>query len=650
MESPQITRRQFLKYSAGAFAGLTIAGLSYKYLSSKGQRVKVCSDQMFKKVVVVGVDGMDPKITSTLMRDGDLPNLSALSESGAFSPLTTSNPPNSPVAWTSISTGSNPAKHNIFDFIRRDPTSYTPLLSLSKSSGGLTGTKYESYVSAPKFWELTSDAGIPTSIIRWPVTFPPDKVSGKLISGLGVPDVKGFLSGYTYYCEGGCGESDKASNKLVKLEGEGGVFKTQVFGPRTMKGQTPVETPADITFKVEEDEVVLEADGVSHRVLVGSWSPFVKVKFKVSLFKSVSGIFKVFVEGVKPLKLYACAVQIDPSDPLTPISHPSSFSSELVDEIGLYYTLGMPEETDGYVDERLSSEGFLAQIREIERSRKAAFDLLFDRFMNKDGGVFAFVFDSSDRVQHVFWEHKILGGESSQVQVSEPVRSYFREKDEFIGGLTSKLGDDTLLMLISDHGFTSFEKGVSLNTWLSDMGYLTLTKKITEEDDGSLFRYVDWSNTKAYSCGFNSVYVNLKGREGEGIVSDKAEVLDDLRRDLHSFKDDEYGGKVVNEAYLTSDVYSGPELNECQDLVLGFNPGYRMAWQTAIGGFTSEALVVNDKRWAGDHLVDPKFVPGVIFSNQSIENGNPSQMDVAPTILKALGLGVPDTMDGKSML
>jgi predicted AlkP superfamily phosphohydrolase/phosphomutase len=646
----KISRRQFIKYGLAGAAGLTAGGYLVKTVLYKGGGATMAGKPKYKKVLVLGVDGMDPKVTDELMADGRLPNLSHLVESGSFMGLDTSYPPNSPVAWTSIATGCNPGKHNIFDFIRRDPKNYLPQLSLSKSVGGLSGTKYESFVKAESFWSVTSKAGIPTTIIRWPVTFPAQKVNGFMLGGLGVPDIKGFLSGYTYYTSRVGDESGKESNKVVGVKLTDGLIEAEVAGPKTRRSGELVDVTALMKVKIAPrgDSVEITLDGVTKKVTAGEWSDWLRARFKVGVMKTVSGIFKAYLIGTDPFEMYVTAVQVDPEDPVVDISYPAGYSAELAEDIGLYYTLGMPEETDGYVDDKLTASAFLAQVAELEGQRDRMFSREFERLQKKGWGVLAFVYDSSDRVQHVFWDNKVLAGDGG-LALNDAVADYYSQKDAFIGQLLGKIDEDTLLMIISDHGFTSFERSVSLNRWLVDEGFMTLKKDIGDEE-GALFKYVDWSKTRAYAVGFNSVYVNLAGREGKGVVDDREGVVSELVKALEDFKDDELGGEVVYRAYRREEVYSGDFLSECPDITLGFAEGYRMAWQTAIGGFTRDVLFPNVKKWSGTHLIDPKYVPGVLFSNVRLNKKNASQMDVAPTVLDALGLAVPGGLDGGNLL
>jgi predicted AlkP superfamily phosphohydrolase/phosphomutase len=428
-----------------------------------GKDVRMESD----KVLLIGIDGMDPKITNSLIEKGVLPNFQKLKEKGYYSELSTSYPPHSPVAWASIATGSNPGKHNIFDFIRRDPNTYMPELSLAKTKSGIGGTDYVSYVKADPFWKITTEADIPTTVIRWPLTFPPERVEGNLLSGLGVPDVKGFLSGYTFYNE------KENSEKSIKIQKENNRINTVIKGPKIRKGSDIVDvtTPMQITIA---DKVTITVDEKDYPV--DGWSDWIQVKFKISAFKSVRGIFKAYIVSKDPFEMYITTIQFDPENPIADISYPKDYSDKLAKEIGLYYTLGMPEETDGYVDGKISKTVFLEQVKGIESERDKMFWKEFDSFK---GGIYAFVYDSSDRIQHVTWDSN---------NISDSIEQYYIEKDKFLGEVLAKIkGKEVALFVFSDHGFTDFDRAVSMNRWLVENNFMTLKK---DDGEAPLFRNV----------------------------------------------------------------------------------------------------------------------------------------------------------------
>jgi predicted AlkP superfamily phosphohydrolase/phosphomutase len=206
---------------------------------------------------------------------------------------------------------------------------------------------------------------------------------------------------------------------------------------------------------------------------------------------------------------------------------------------------------------------------------------------------------------------------------------------------------DTLLMVVSDHGFKSFARCVNLNAWLHQNGYLTLKDGKTES--GDWFEDVDWSRTRAYTMGLNGLYLNVKGREREGIVDPAAaEALkDELRSKLNGLADPASGKIGITGVFDCDAVYAGPYVDNAPDLIVGYGDGYRASWDSVMGKVTEKIFEDNVKAWSGDHCIDPRLVPGVLFCNRRIVEEKPAIVDVAPTILKLFGLGLPAHFDGK---
>jgi predicted AlkP superfamily phosphohydrolase/phosphomutase len=510
------------------------------------------------KVLLLGLDAMDPKVTRKLIEEDRLPNFESLE----FNELPSSYPPHTPVAWTSIATGKNPGEHNIFDFIKRDPKTYTPQLALFDTVGGVSGTKYQSNIRAEPFWSKLSEKGIKTTIIRYPMTFPPTKLNGNLLSGLGVPDLKGYLSSYTIYTT-----KDIRDKKVVNVAVDGSKIQTNLFGPKTMKGGGIVDITTPMSIEIKDDSVVLSVEKESYEVKEKDWSDWIRVEFKAGMFSKMSGICRAYLISLDPFEMYLTTIQIDPEVPLTDISYPKEYSKDLAKENGLYYTLGMPEETDPYVDGRITGDVFLQQCAQIEEQRDKMFWHEFSKF---DEGLFAFVYDTSDRIQHVFWSNNFLEGE--ELTVSPEIEKYWVEKDKLLGDILGKIDKETKLMILSDHGFNSFERAVSINRWLVDEGFMKLTKEIGN-DEAPLFEFVDWPKTQAYSLGFNSLYINVKGREGGGIVEDRKSTAREIISKLEKLKDDKFGKNAVHKAYLREDIYSGPYVKNAPVIIIGFNNG-----------------------------------------------------------------------------
>jgi predicted AlkP superfamily phosphohydrolase/phosphomutase len=607
-------------------------------------------ERRHKKILLIGIDGTDPKVISKLMEEGKLPNFSRLKENGTFTPLETSISPQSPIAWATIATGSNPGKHSIFDFIKRNPDNYLPELSLTKTKSGIMSTKYESNIKGEPFWKITSEAGIPSTLVRWPMTFPAEEVDGKLLAGLGVPDIKGLLNSYSFYTSEKQSINGEGIEKVIKVEIEGRTIDTVIKGPRTKKGGKIVDVtvPMQIKPSADKESVTLIIQGSKYTIDLNGWSDWVKIEFKVNFFTKVTGICRFYLERVDPINMYMTTVQIDPKNPVQPISYPDGYSQELAGEIGMYHTLGLPEDTNALNEGKIGDDVFMEQVWQINEEREKMFWYEFNRF---EAGVFAFVFDGSDRVEHMFWDENVFA-EDGELTINPNIEEYYIRIDRFLGDVLKKTDDEIALFVFSDHGFSGFERSVSINTWLVENRYMTLTEQPTEKNAGELFKFVDWNKTKAYSVGFTGIYINLKGREGKGIVdpSEKEALIGEIVQKLKQLEDKELGRSAMINVYKSSEVYSGPYVEEAPDIIVGFAPGYRMGWQNAIGGVTPNVFFDNTKHWRGDHLIDPSAVPGVLFTNLKIDKTNPHQMDIAPTILYLLGLDIPDDMDGEPLL
>ncbi|MFH1850238.1 MAG: alkaline phosphatase family protein [archaeon] len=564
-------------------------------------------------VLIIGIDGADPRLMQHLMDSGKLPNFAKLAEAGHFSELATVNPPQSPVVWSAIATGSNPGETGVFDFIMRDAETYLPKLSISQQDRG----GYINPVKAEPFWKAASDAGVPATVIRWPLSFPAERINGRMLSGLGVPDIQGFMNSYHFYAtEAASGEG---AEKVILVELKDGMIETAVKGPFIKSGQ--VEAPLQITVK--KDGAILSLDK-EYAVVLGGWSDWIRIRFAAGALKNVYGVAKVHLESVEPFRMYMTSVMIDPENPVVKLSYPEGYAGELAQAIGMYYTLGMPEDTKALEEGRISEEVFLQQVAEIEEERRRMFWHEFEGF----SGVYAFVFDASDRLMHTFWDEDLFSGG----EVPAEIEDYFVGFDGFLGEVLERIDDKTRLLIISDHGFTSFKRAVTINRWLVDNGYMVLKQE--PQDSGDLFKYVDWERTRAYSLGFSSIYVNLKGCEGKGIVEDREALVDEIVGNLKGLRDG--NRSVITELYKREDIYSGKYLEDAPDIIIGFEPGYRMSWQNAVGGLTDEVITNNNKKWAADHIVDARHVPGVVFANFELKE-NMTVMDIGPLILELGG-------------
>jgi predicted AlkP superfamily phosphohydrolase/phosphomutase len=615
------------------------------------------------KVLLIGIDGLDAKVMERLLDEGHLPNFARLKEIGTYRRLSTTNPAQSPVAWSTIATGSNPGYHGIFDFIRRDPKTYLPALAILRSKSSLLSMHDSSFVPVrhgKSFWDITAEAGIPSTVIRWPITFPPKRSGATVLAGLGVPDLRGHLGNYSYYTTDGRGLEGEGSEKVQHITLRDGIARTSIVGPTvaSIKGNKNADIPLHIDLNGHQGSVTLMVGDQKVQLGEKRWSDWVRMKFNVGMMRHVSGMAKFYLVSTKPdLNLYMTAIQVDPREPAFPISQPPEFAAELAQRVGDYHTLGMPEDTKALSEGRLDEASFLKLCQEVHQERLKMLWSELERFEKEDRGLFAFVFDTTDRIQHMFWRFENLDHPANEptkgTEYDNVIETYYTLSDWVVGQLLDRTGEETTLIVFSDHGFSTFRRAVHLNSWLVEQGFMTLKPKAEESGDGELFQNVDWSETKAYALGFGSVFLNIRGREGQGVVNAGAEaeqVRGAIAKKLMELKDPKTGESIVRRVYKREELYHGPHLDDAPDLVVGFKPGYRFSWQTAIGGAPAGILEDNKKKWSGDHLVDPIYVPGILFMNQKTNVSNPRLMDLAPTVLAALGVEMPPEMEGTSLL
>jgi len=612
-----------------------------------------------KKVIVLGIDGLDPNIMERMMDSGQLPNFSKLRETGSYSRLMTVNPPQSPVVWSSIATGNNPGYHGVFDFIIRKKENYLPELSMIRiNPRNITGSKDSIFLHARKgkaFWQIASENGVPSTVIRWPVTFPAEKISGNMLAGYSAPDIKGNLGLYTLYTTRTFASRKKGD--IIQVYPDNGVVETKVTGPAVAKLIKPKdsEIPMEMQIDKQKKKIRLNVSDKDYEVKVGDWSDWIRLKFSLGFRKNAYGIVRFYLKKLEPdFFLYMTPIQIDPKEPVFPISYPDEYAGRLADKIGYYHTLGMPEDTNAFGDDILSADAFLSSCDTIMKEREKMFFNEINRF--KDG-VLAFVFDTTDRIQHMFWstrdpEHPIYN-EDFASKYGSIIPDYYLRMDRILGELLRSIDDKTVLIIVSDHGFTTFRRAVHINSWLAETGFMALKQPPTDSEGDPLFKNVDWEKTKAYSVGFTSVYLNLKGREAKGIVEpgdEEKKVKEEIIEVLKKLKDPKNGQSPIREVYDGKTLYSGPQESKAPDLVVGFEHGYRASWQTAIGGAPASIIDDNTKRWSGDHLMDASAVPGIFFMNQKRSRKNPTVLDIAPTVLKCLDIPSKKVMQGVSLL
>jgi predicted AlkP superfamily phosphohydrolase/phosphomutase len=616
------------------------------------------SKRTFRKVVVVGLDGLDPGLAEKMMVQGELPSLRRLASLGSYARLRTTYPAQTPVAWSTFATGTNPGGHGIFDFLRRDPATYLPDIALVEYQrrGAFLPPRPVNRRQGKPLWNHLSERGIPSAILRCPCTFPPGKLKGRLLSGLGVPDLHGGFGTPTFYSTADvpAGESEN----VVKLQRrDDGRFEAHIVGPVNERTREP--TP--LRFSVFLDKpgrcVRLETPGRPQelRVREGEWSDWLQVKFKMGPFRCWRGILRFVLVSLEPeVELYASPINFDPTNPVFPISSPWELSRALAKSKGLFYTAGMVEDHTGLKNGRISEDVFLAQCDAVMLERERMMTSELDRF---DSGFFFCLFDTPDRIQHMFWRfldatHPANRGKDVS-EYRQVIREHYRQCDGVVGRLLDAIDDETLLLVLSDHGFGGFQRGIHLNAWLRAQGYLILQHGIEPgQGAGDFLRHVDWDRTRAYALGLGSIYLNLQGREANGIVSprDSTPLSQEIAQQLSGLADAERGSEAVRRVIPSEQLYSGPHTEDAPDLLVCCAPGYRSSWSTALGGIPDHLFEDNCKKWSGDHIIDPELVPGVLFANRPLTNGDPDLVDLAPSIMEALGVPRPTEFEGESLL
>jgi predicted AlkP superfamily phosphohydrolase/phosphomutase len=296
-------------------------------------------------------------------------------------------------------------------------------------------------------------------------------------------------------------------------------------------------------------------------------------------------------------------------------------------------------------------------VKLVQKDAEEMLDVALSRF--SAGDMTFFYLSDIDLQCHMLWRHgdpKYPDAPPHPAHEPESARAhaldiegYYRHVDALLGRVRERLPADTALVVMSDHGFQPFTREVHVNAWLRDHGFLVLkndarTGRIAAGD-------VDWSKTRAYGLGFNSIYLNLAGREAEGIVqAGEADALvRDLSQQLVAFIDQKNGKKPVRRVFRGSDVFRGERVAEAPDLIVGYDVGYGASDQTTLGEVTEEVIEDNTSRWSGNHLMDPEVVPGIVLANRKIAGDGHDLTDVTTTILAWYGLKPNPGMTGTSI-
>jgi len=626
---------------------------------------RIYSRSRFKKVVILGLDGMDWSLTGKWLSEGRLPNFTRLRDQGSFKPLASTIPPISPVAWSAFQTGSNPGKTNIFDFLTRDINSYAIKLSsvdikaqtrrikIGKYGIPLGSSDIQLLRKSIPFWKILGGKGIFSSVIRVPVTFPPEKMHGVQLSAMCTPDLRGSQGMFSYYTTRPSEDGEGTGGECYRVIIEQDTIKTELVGPQhpMLDTKSHLKCPFEVTLN-GDGRATLKINGRKYRLIQGEYSDWITIEFNLFPGKNISGICRFLLKQIRPdFHLYVTPINIDPEKPVMPISHPRIYSTYLAKRQGKYATLGLAEDTWALNEKLISDDDFLDQCLQADDEREKMF---FDSLDSIKKGLCVCVFDGTDRVQHAFWRQldtaHPANKNGSQPSNNSAIEKVYQRADTLLGKVLTKCNDkDTLLMVISDHGFNTFRYGVDLNCWLMENGYMTLKQG---GGPGKNLDCVDWSQTRAFAIGLSGMFLNTKGRESRGIVEPKKEaprLRKEIADKLRALTDPIRNQPAVKEVYDAWKIYQGPYKDNAPDLIVGYHIGYRASWETAVGKVTDQVFHDNVKAWSGDHCIDHSLVPGVLFCNQQIAEDNPRLMDIGPTVLRMFGVDIPAHMDGRPL-
>lgn len=671
-----ISRRNFIKRSACAAAALAAGiGIAPAFAVRKGR-----ASSAGKKVIVIGFDGMDPGLARQLMNAGRLPNLDRLRRQNGYRVLGTSIPPQSPVAWANFINGAGPGSHGIFDFIHRDPERQAyPFFAAAETVPGQGYLEWGEHKlqldfwpfnhkpartvlkrEGIPFWDYLDREGIPSTFYDLPSNYPPSPSrygNHRCLSGMGTPDLQGSYGTYQHFAEDGPAQTQsEGGGKRSRIYFEGDTsLPLALLGPRNTLLKDPRDAVINFTLHRDRGAGAAVVEIQKHTLVLkqGEWSPWITLDFGLSTpavlpDNHVSGICRFYLQEVVPtFRLYVSPINANPAKPAIRITEPGEFSQEMARRLGLFATTGFQEDHKALSNKIFTDDEFARQADYVLQERM---NLLDYALQNYDDGLLFFYFSSTDLQSHMFWwdcgaKHPVRSQEEA-IYYFQQIQHLYTRMDAVVGDLLKRYGDGAHIMVMSDHGFSNFARQFNLNTWLRDNGYLGSPDSASIMDRG-----FEWSKSRAFGLGINSLYLNLKGRERYGTVEPGPEregLLEELARKLMAFRDRD-GRQVIRAVHRADRVYAGAALRYAPDLIIGYSRDFRASWKTVLGDMTDEVMLDNESAWSADHCMDASEVPGVLFSNRPIAAPNPALADLAPSILTGFGLEIPSDMTGRNI-
>jgi hypothetical protein len=507
--------------------------------------------------------------------------------------------------------------------------------------------------------------------------------------GFGVPDLHGTPGIWTLFSSDSLQDSDTASGgRTVRVTPRNGLIQTHITGPWEPKTHEQVSNlhrqlkatptgprriplhrrlsrlephlqtrlPLGIRIEKPDQRILLSIGDTEHSIPVGTWSPWIPVTFPAHLLGGIPGQLRFRLISLDPFLLYMTPLQIDPSRPPVQarLSSPRNYAAQIARRNGSFPTLGWASATNPLKDELIDETVFLESAWSTFESRRR---IVLEELRRFEKGLHASFLYVPDRICHMMW--RLTDRQSPRFDEDlarrhgDAICEAYRRIDRLVGEIVKQFVDErTLFLLFSDHGFAPFRHGVHLNTWLERAGYLVLRTPsgapYAHPTSGDLSE-VDWTRTRAYSLGLGKIFLNLQGREPQGIVSpqDAAKLASAIARDLTAYRHKRFG-RVVSRVDRRETLFKGPHVHEAADLFVSFRRGFRVSWETSLGGFGPQIVVPNPLKWSGDHAsVDPALVPGIFLSNRPLLRPSSIRLlDIGPTILRAIGVEPSKGVDG----
>ena len=424
-----------------------------------------------QKLVILGFDGMDPKLVRRWIDEGKLPNLARLVKQGGLYELDTTHSPESPTSWASFATGVNPGKHNIYDFLVRDTQTYLPDLGMVKrvpprfflNYFPISKPQVLSIRGGTSFWVTAGRAGVRSSVLTVPVTYPPEEVpNGEMLVGTAParhPRDDGHLlllrdrsqpvrrgqHRVRRHSETprlrerrrahGAGWSAQPDRATATAGGprEPGDDRCRSGCHRRTEARQDVRVPLVIGWQRGQDSATIELAGTSVLLKVGGWSTWIDLDFRVNFLIRLHGMAQLhLIRADDDLQLYVSPVNWKPDAPPLPMSSPESFSADLFARLGYFRTLGWAEATWPLEEGRLDEKAFMDDLYRAFDDRA---QVILNRLDSRNWDLFVGVIESTDRVQHMMW--RLIDPEHPMYDAGARAASTATRSSASIGARTS---------------------------------------------------------------------------------------------------------------------------------------------------------------------------------------------------------------------